>query len=184
MISRQRRYKNARLIVKARQFWGWTPRRRVSTSRVRNSSCSKSGTKTDNTSSTHEKSASNHSKKSYSRTVSSRFFTTLSSITSSSRNGLEFRWKKCTTRFLPRELSIAVSKTTDTLFPGVSKDISVTLSIKRRGTNSSDSRVNLLPSIKLRMGRTMWFICLTYGRNNWSRFIRLNYSKSHVLKMP
>ena len=60
MISRQRRYKNARLIVKARQFWGWTPRRRASTSHARSSSCSKSGTETDSTSSTHEKSTSPH----------------------------------------------------------------------------------------------------------------------------
>ena len=91
--------------------------------------------------------------------------------------------EKYTIRFLWRELSIAASKTMDTLFPGAWSDTSVLLSIKRRVTNSSDSKVNLLLSTRLRTGQTMWFICWTYGRTSLAYFIRMNLSKQHVLKM-
>ena len=62
-----------------------------------------------------------------------------------------------TIRFLSKEFSIAVARPW-ILSCQVHRDTSIKFSIKRRVTNSSDSKVNLTPSIKLRTGRTMWFI--------------------------
>ena len=50
------------------------------------------------------------------------------------------------------------------------------------GTNSSDSKVNLTRSIKLRMGQTMWFISWTFGRK-WRNYVRIHWKTLPASRM-
>ena len=112
-----------------------------------------------------------------------RYFITQSSIINSSSDGQTSMSKTYTIRFLRKELSIAVNKTTVTHSQGVSIGTSVLIWIRRREISSLGSRVNHIRSIRLPMGQTMLFICLTSGKNNYRRYVRINWNRLPVLRM-